>query len=916
MTRGFWKRLWDGLAGPPLTPQLREEHRRLILQRTKVGSIAAAIVYIVTIPTYLYFYFPEKFLIGLYISIIASLAAASLYFSPLLQFVRQHYQLPLVVIMAIISTITEATILQFTGGGRGYFFFPYFLLFIAMAIYFPGTFKWILIISGSVVSSYAFSEWLMERDLSDLAFASNLMYLIDAAFLSIVANRIVYRLFVRDRESQMALQEANTKLQELDKAKSAFFANVSHELKTPMTLVVTPLESAMQKAPKEAPEVIVSKQTLETVRHNAYRLSGLISDLLDLTKSEIGKARITPVDIEDPKGYFQAIFDSITPLMKDKGLQFEFVVGEELAPHFFDKSKIDKVVVNLLSNAIKFTPKGGKIIMRVWDDPLPPAGEGGQRPGEGKRGQGVLKIQVSDTGIGIPADKVSQVFERFMQVDASSTRAYGGMGIGLSLVKDFVEHHGGTVDIESELGKGTKFTVSLPRGKEHFKATIVEPFDSAQGEIGKGIELPQATLVETMRESKWEEEEPPSPPGGRGVRGEGGETRPDTVLVVDDLADMRLAVRDVLKSRYRVIFAKDGEEGVQVARAKRPDLIISDVMMPKKDGYGLLQDLKQDPETREIPIILLTAKSGEDSLALGFQFGADDYIPKPFQPKEVTSRVKNLIKARRQKEEIERQRDELEKVNRALKETEAELVQTEKLSTVGLLAAGIAHEINNPAYALTLSLGNIEAWLDELKGEGNRAEAQEKIQHHLKRSQEEIDRIKYIVKTLMGYSNKNREGLTRRPITADIEGTLVLLKHQIDESGVQFHWDKKETDIPLEADHAAINQVLTNLIQNAIQAGGKNIWLTAEGEKESCRIRVRDDGSGMPADVVTHIFEPFFTTKEVGKGSGLGLNIVHRILKAHHGEILVKSEVKKGSEFTLVLPLTQPAEVTLSKIAN
>jgi len=197
-------------------------------------------------------------------------------------------------------------------------------------------------------------------------------------------------------------------------------------------------------------------------------------------------------------------------------------------PHYFDKQKIDKVVVNLLSNAIKFTPGGGKITMRIWDDPspLPSAGEGGRGPGEG-----LLKIQVIDTGIGIPADKVQNVFERFMQVDASSTRAYGGMGIGLSLVKDFVEQHGGMVEVTSELGKGTTFTITLPRGKEHFKAMVIE---ATEGDIGKGIELPQADLVEAMREVKWEEPEaePPSPLGpaqrdpvrgdGRGTGGEGG----------------------------------------------------------------------------------------------------------------------------------------------------------------------------------------------------------------------------------------------------------------------------------------------------------------------------------------------------------------------------------------------------------
>ncbi len=547
-----------------------------------------------------------------------------------------------------------------------------------------------------------------------------------------------------------------------------------------------------------------------------------------------------------------------------------------LKSHYFDKSKIDKVIVNLLSNAIKFTPKGGKITVRVWDE------------------GGILKVSVTDTGIGIPKEKLGQVFERFMQVDASSTRAYGGMGIGLSLVKDFVEQHGGTVEVESEVGNGTRFTITLPRGKEHFKATVVEASDS---DVGKGVDLPIAPIAETMGKGpkSWDTvQESPGP--------ETPDSGLETVLVVDDTPDMLQAVGEVLKGRYRMLFANDGEEGVQMAREQRPDLVISDVMMPKKDGYGLLKDLKGDPVTREIPIILLTAKSGEENLAIGFQYGADDYVTKPFQPKEVLSRTANLIRIRRQREEIARQRDELARMNRELKEMEAELVQSEKLSTVGMLAAGIAHEINNPAYALTLSLANIEVRLEEMQN-GNRGETLEKLQHHLKRSQEEIGRIKKIVKTILGYSQKNREGVKRGDLADDIENTLVLLKHQIEESKATVHWERKS--LPIEADHGALNQAVTNVIQNALQAGAKNIRIAADRERDNCRIRIADDGSGIPEEVLPRIFEPFFTTKEVGKGSGLGLNIVHRIIKAHHGEVLVTSKVGSGSEFTIVLPVNR-----------
>jgi signal transduction histidine kinase len=247
---------------------------------------------------------------------------------------------------------------------------------------------------------------------------------------------------------------------------------------------------------------------------------------------------------------------------------------------------------------------------------------------------------------------------------------------------------------------------------------------------------------------------------------------------------------------------------------------------------------------------------------------------------------------------------------RKLKDAEAELVQSEKLSTIGLLAAGFAHEVNNPAYAITMSLANIDNLLDDVKSSGSvKGEVLDQFQHHLKRSGEEIDRIKKIIKTFLSYSQKNREGITNSSLAQDIESTLALLQHLIYEEQVSIHWNEEGATIPsVEADHAALNQVFTNLVQNALQAGAKNIWIRSKTSDDgsSCQIRVSNDGPPIPADVVPRIFEPFFTTKDIGKGSGLGLNIVQRIILAHHGEIVVTSEPGKGVEFLITLPTMQP----------
>lgn len=321
------RRLWDTVTGPPLTLRLREEHKRLILHRTRVGSLVAGPIFIFTIFIYNYFYFPHQLFSGMCVGVTAAIAAGLLYFSPRLKLIQNHYQFPLVIILSVIANGAATINLQLTGGGMGFFFFPYFILFIAMAVYFPGSFGWILVVSLVVILGYASSEWWMGRDIHSSRFASNLIYLVDAAALCIVGNRLFYQFFIRDKQNQLALEEANLKLQALDQAKSAFFANVSHELKTPMTLVVTPLESARLKLPKAAPEVVIARETFESVRHNAYRLAGLISDLLDLTKSEIGKARVSPIDIQDSGGFVENICNSVRPLTQEKGLQFEFVVG-------------------------------------------------------------------------------------------------------------------------------------------------------------------------------------------------------------------------------------------------------------------------------------------------------------------------------------------------------------------------------------------------------------------------------------------------------------------------------------------------------------------------------------------------------------------------------------------------------------
>jgi signal transduction histidine kinase len=678
------------------------------------------------------------------------------------------------------------------------------------------------------------------------------------------------------------------KLKDLDRAKSNFFANISHELKTPMSMVLAPLENALADD-KHSSELTVRRDDLDGVRRNAYRLSSLISDLLELSRGEIGKARLNPIDIQNTEAYFKGICDTVRPLIDKKEIEFTFdnISQQPVISHFFDPGKIDKVVVNLLSNAIRFTPKRGKVHFSVWDEYR----LGYEAP--------VLMFEVRDSGVGIPENKLAQIFERFEQVDA---HASGGMGIGLSIARDFVALHGGQIRVNSDEGRGSSFSVMLPRGRQYFMAPIIEELRS---DIGLGIELPRVS------ESQWLMI---NQPVAQDKMLDINDSNKDLILLIEDSADMRQVLSSILCDEFRLLGAEDGAEGLVMAKKAKPDLIISDVMMPKMNGYELLAAVKADPATQDIPVVLLTAKSGDDSVEYGFSQGADDYIQKPFLPREVIARAKNLIQLRRQKERIEKQKEELKRINQTLQDAEAELVQGEKLSTIGLLAAGLAHEINNPAYSVTLSLANLEMIANEAK-ETQNLEMLSELKHYIERGHKEIDRIKKIIGTFLNYSRKNKEGITVQDISTNINDTLLLLNHLIKKNNVRIHWDEEKSYGLVEADHASLNQVFTNLIQNAIQAHSKNIWIDIEFHHSDFDLRVRDDGDGISMENQAHIFEAFYTTKEVGQGTGLGLNITHRVVLDHHGKIEVQSIMGQGTTFTVHLPASQTLGKEASKIA-
>ncbi len=408
-------------------------------------------------------------------------------------------------------------------------------------------------------------------------------------------------------------------VRKLDQLKSRFFANISHEFRTPLTLIRGPVEQMLSG--KYKGDV---KSQYEMILRNSARLERLVNQLLDLSKLESGQMKLHAEEL-DIAQFISGVAAAFESLAKRKGIEFRIDCPGESIIGWFDRDALEKIVTNLLSNAFKFTAEGGEVRLRISlssNLPVPARSEG-----EIWRGDESVEVTVSDTGIGIPAAQIDKVFDRFYQVDQSQTREYGGTGIGLALTKELVDMHKGEIAVASEVGRGTSFTVRLPLGKDYFseQGTTEPPLPFTQGQTPATSDLTSSPVV----------------PAGP----EPDDSLP-LLLIIEDNADMRRYIRAHLDGRYRIGEAVNGEEGVEKAIEAIPDLIISDVMMPRMDGIEMCKKLKTDERTSHIPIILLTAKAGTNDKIEGLETGADDYLVKPFDPKELGVRIRNLIDQR------------------------------------------------------------------------------------------------------------------------------------------------------------------------------------------------------------------------------------------------------------------------------
>src|SRR4051794_31422405 len=419
-------------------------------------------------------------------------------------------------------------------------------------------------------------------------------------------------------------------LAELDRAKTDFFSNVSHEFRTPLTLISGPLAElrdspGVQGDPR-------AREELEVIERNAMRLGKLVNTLLDFSRLQAGRieARFQPVDLAATTAELASVFRSA---VERAGLDFTVDCPPQEQPVFVDLDMWERVVLNLLSNAVKFTFEGGiTVAVRQTADS---AG-----------------LPVADTGTGVPAAELPRLFERFHRVERARSRSGEGSGIGLAMVRELVGLHGGTITASSAPDVGTTFTVTLPLGAAH-----LPPEQIAAQPTHAGVSASAAPFVaEALRwlpEVGEQPEHPEQPLPTGGVDGDPLSTAPERLIVADDNADMRDYLHRLLSPRYRVQVVPDGQAALEAVLDDPPDLVISDVMMPRLDGMALLSQLRADPRTQRVPVLLLSARAGQEAAVEGLGAGADDYLEKPFSARELLARVGAHVQLGRVRREAE-----------------------------------------------------------------------------------------------------------------------------------------------------------------------------------------------------------------------------------------------------------------------
>ncbi|WP_181919667.1 ATP-binding protein [Alkalilimnicola ehrlichii] len=847
------------------------------------------------------------------------------------------------------------------------------------------------------------------------------------AFFGLVADQLTTTLGTAqylEKERQRAEE-----LEELDRAKTTFFHNISHEFRTPLTLLMSPIEELRKNPDRGADPYRL--ELVDIAYRNGQRLLRLVNDLLDFSRIEAGRTQacFQPVDLAE---FTAGLASQLQSACTGVGIQLKVDCAPLPEPVWVDKEMWEKIVINLLSNAFKYTQEG-EIRVRL------------------ETTTHAVALRVADTGIGIAANEIPHIFDRFHRTKDQRGRTFEGTGIGLSLVQELVRLHGGEVGVTSEERKGSTFTVTVPRGRAHLPAEQcmeAEQHSSLLHTTDVLLTNPERLCQDGADDTA----EPLSPLTEPAADGGIPALEHARILVAEDNADMRKYMCRLLERRYHVETVADGEAALAAIRRKRPDLVLTDVMMPRLDGYRLLRTIREDASLHDLPVIVLSAQAGEEASAEGLSAGADDYIVKPFSAKELTARVNNALamaqlrekttqtlrdsearfrnmadhapvmiwltdesgdctflsrswyrftgqdpadslgfnwltyvhpddKIRSRERFIEANakqesfrfdyrlrrhdgeyrcvidaatprfaadgtfegyvgsvmditdRREAEEKLRELNETleervkeeveerrhaEEQLVQVQKIESLGQLTGGVAHDFNN---ILAATITSLELVL--------RRNKDERLTVLLENALKAARRGAKLVDQLLTFARKQRLAPQPSDLNKLILSFAELLQRALGPT-IELKLELDESLWPVMTDIGQFENAVLNLAMNARDAlteGGKLTIATGNAISDTpplpadlepgdyVRLRISDTGTGMSPEVVAKAFDPFYTTKEVGKGTGLGLSQVHGFAKQLGGTASIASRPGEGTTVWLFLPRSeqpavQPAEET------
>ncbi len=666
-------------------------------------------------------------------------------------------------------------------------------------------------------------------------------------------------------------QEINRRLRQADKLKDEFLANTSHELRTPLNGIIGIAESLIDGATGElAPS---TRSNLRMIAHSGRRLANLVNDILDFAQLEGQQLTLTsrPIDLHT---LVEVVLTLCQPLGAGKNLELENSVDPELRPVSGDEALLEQILINLVGNAIKFTPAGA---VTVTATPLP------DQPG-------LLAVTVADSGIGISDDQRDHIFEPFSQADSSTAREYGGSGLGLAVTRQLVVLHGGTIGVESDLGRGSRFTFTLPLSRGGEVAEVAAPAGDCEiSRLRPGASMPAAM---------------PDPIPDQGVAEVGF-----AVLIVDDEPVNLEVLHNYLSlANFGVTRCDNGPEALAAvaaaAKAERPfDLVVLDIMMPRMTGYEVCRRLRDTYSLYELPILMLTAKNQVGDLVAGFSAGANDYLAKPFAKRELLARARTLMMLKQQTA------------------ANAVLKQANELKNDLLRMA--AHDLRTPLGAIV----GFAQVINRDEGGASSAWMATRITSAAQQMLQLIDELIESARIESGRLVLNREPLDLAALAAEVISSHAEAAKRKDQTVIFAGSDRDQAPDPglpgspgtvVSGDHGRLTQIIDNLLSNAIKyspRGGAirvEVQRLAGGAEGVVRLAVSDQGPGIAEEYRSQLFGKFqrLAARPTGgeTSTGLGLAIAKQLVELHRGRIWAEQGSGEGAVFVVELPAATMSE--------